>query len=108
MGVNVVGVRNQAGKKLSDDPDRLKLVVDEGDAVRNQLEIPKDFFVLGGRQSYVVDAAGVITCVHNNQFDPESHVKVALDAAKELPAASPCPFEMPELPDFSSLFGGAK
>merc|ERR1719198_377034 len=78
MGVKVVGVRNPAGVKLTDDPERLKLVVDEADAVRNELEIPKDFFVLGGRQSYVLDAKGIITCVHNNQFDTDSHVQVTL------------------------------
>ena len=59
----------------------------------------------GGRQSYVVDATGTIQSIHNNQFDPESHVTVALEAAKELPSASPFPFE---LPDFSSLFAGSK
>jgi peroxiredoxin len=94
-------VRNQAGVKETDAS--LKLVVDEDDAVRNELDIPKDFFVLGGRQSYVVDSAGTITAMHNNQFDPESHVAVTLAAAKELPAASPFPFE---LPDFSALFAG--
>lgn len=94
-GVSVVGVRNPAGVKDTDVA--LKLVVDEDDAVRNELEIPKDFFVLGGRQSYVVDKSGTITAMHNNQFDPESHVPVTLDAAKELPADSPFPFELPDL-----------
>ena len=70
MGVSVVGVRNPSGVKLADDPSRLKLVVDEDDAVRNDLEIPKDFFVLGGRQSYVIDSTGTVTCVHNNQCVP--------------------------------------
>ena len=97
MGVKVVGVRNPAGVKLEDDPDRLTLMVDEDDAIRNELEIPKDFFVLGGRQSYVIDAAGTVTCVHNNQFDTDSHVDVTLEAASELPAASPFPFELPKL-----------
>jgi len=103
MGVKVVGVRNPAGVKQTDAS--VTLAVDEEDAVRNELEIPKDFFVLGGRQSYVVDATGTIQSIHNNQFDPESHVTVALEAAKELPSASPFPFE---LPDFSSLFAGSK
>ena len=101
-------MRNEAGAKLNDDPERLKLVVDEEDAVRNELEIPKDFFFLGGRQSYVLDSTGTITCVHNSQFDTDSHVQITLEAAKELPAASPFPFEMPELPDFSSLFAKAE
>ena len=80
-------VRNAAGVKLDDDPDRLKLVVDEDDELRNELEIPKDFIFLGGRQSYVVDASGTITCVHNNQFDTDSHVTTTLEAAAELPGA---------------------
>ena len=106
-------VRNAAGVKLDDDPDRLKLVVDEDDELRNELEIPKDFIFLGGRQSYVVDASGTITCVHNNQFDTDSHVTTTLEAAAELPAGGSSPFdgiELPkfELPDFSSFFGGAK
>ena len=48
--------------------------------------------------------------MHNDQFNPGSHVTVALDAARELPASSSLPFELPdfELPDFSSLFGGGK
>merc|ERR1719424_2085134 len=102
LGVSVVGVRNEAGVKLSDDPSRLRLVVDEGDAVRTELGIAKDFFVLGGRESYVVDAKGQIACVFNSQFDIDSHIKKTLEAAKALPAGS-AGFQ---LPDFSSLFGG--
>ena len=40
--------------------------------------------VLGGRESYVVDASGTVTAKHNNQFDPNSHVSTALDALSEL------------------------
>ena len=100
----------EAGVK--DVDNRLKLVIDDDDALRNELEIPKDFLFLGGRQSYVVDASGTIVQVHNNQFDTDSHVAVTLEAAKELPAGG-LPFALPEialpeLPDFSSLFGGNK
>ena len=92
-------VRNAAGVKLDDDPDRLKLVVDEDDELRNELEIPKDFIFLGGRQSYVVDASGTITCVHNNQFAPETHIATALSALESMPASSGFAF-----PDLSSFF----
>ena len=77
LGVKVVGVRNPAGVK--DVDAAVTLAVDEEDAVRSELDIPKDFLFLGGRQSYVVDAAGTIAAVHNNQFDTDSHVAVTLD-----------------------------
>jgi len=83
--VAVVGVRNGAGVKESTDAS-VALVVDEDDAMRNEIGIEKDLFgLLGGRETYVLDASGTVAAVHNNQFDPESHVKVALAAAEELP-----------------------
>merc|ERR1711990_88840 len=84
-GVAVVGVRNGAGVK-SDTETSVTLVVDEDDSVRNEIGIEKDLFgLLGGRETYLLDATGTVVAVHNNQFDPESHVKIALAAVDELP-----------------------
>jgi len=84
-GVAVVGVRNAAGAKGSDVG--VKLFVDEGDAIRTEIGIQKDLFgLLGGRETYVVDASGTVASVFNSQFSPEEHVKTALAAVKELPA----------------------
>lgn len=84
-GFTVVGVRNEAGVKESTDAT-VKLVVDEGDAMRNEIDIAKDLFgVLGGRETYVLDSKGTVLSVHNNQFDPESHIKVALEAVNNAP-----------------------
>lgn len=47
LGVRVVGVRNEGGVKDSAAAASVALVVDEADAVRNELAIPKDFFILG-------------------------------------------------------------
>ena len=41
----------------------------------------------------------------SHRFDPQSHVTVCLEAAKELPSGPKLPFE---LPDFSSLFAKAE
>jgi hypothetical protein len=77
-------VRNPKGVK--DTGASVNLVVDEGDEMREALGIEKDLFgLLGGRETYVVDGSGTVVSVHNNQFDPESHVKVALAAIDELP-----------------------
>merc|ERR1719313_1319213 len=52
-GVSVVGVRNEAGAKGSDAA--VKLYVDEGDSIREEIGIEKDLFgLLGGRETYVV------------------------------------------------------
>lgn len=85
-GVTVVGVRNEAGAKGSDTS--VKLVVDGDDSMRNEIGIEKDLFgLLGGRETYVVDASGTVVSVHNNQFDPNSHVSVSLDALEALPSS---------------------
>jgi len=102
LGVSVVGVRNEAGVKLVYDD--LRLVVDEGDEIRNAIGIAKDFGFLGGRETYLVDKSGTVVNVHNNQFDPRSHVTTALEAAElNLPPPSKgFSFELPslELPSF--------
>lgn len=84
-GVSVVGVRNAKGVKESTNTP-VKLVVDEGDEMREEIGIEKDLFgLLGGRETYVVDKSGTVVSVHNNQFDPNSHIKVAVDALDDLP-----------------------
>ena len=87
--VKVIGVRSYAFSltryPVKTGSSKLDFVVDENDAVRKQLDIKPDAFgFLGGRETYVVDAAGKVVAVHNAQFDVESHVKVALDAIKTL------------------------
>jgi peroxiredoxin Q/BCP len=94
-GFTVVGVRNAAGVK-GDTDAAVELVVDEEDAVRTEIGIAKDLFgLLGGRETYVIDKSGIVAGVHNNQFDPASHVKVALAAIESMPKEEPKtnPFE---------------
>lgn len=74
----VVGVRNSKGAKGFDGS--FSLVEDEDDELRNEIGIAKDFGILGGRETYVVDKSGTIQGVHNNQFDPNSHVTTSLTA----------------------------
>ena len=50
--------------------------------------IAPDLGLLGGRETYVVDASGTVG-VHNNQFDPASHVTTALAAAETIPNLNP-------------------
>ena len=79
------GVRNGAGVKEGTDAS-FNLIIDEDDAIRQEIGIEKDLFgLLGGRETYVLDGSGTVVGVHNNQFDPESHVRVALEAVESLP-----------------------
>merc|ERR1712046_198177 len=83
-GVSVIGVRNEKGAKGSDAG--VSLFTDTGDAIRDEIGIEKDLFgLLGGRETYVVDASGTVASVFNSQFDPEAHITTALEAVAELP-----------------------
>lgn len=89
-GVSVVGVRSKDFAlrrypvKTAEDV-KVRFVVDEDDAVRQQIDIKADAFgFLAGRETYVVDAEGKVVAVHNAQLDVDSHVNVALDAIKTL------------------------
>ena len=98
LGCTVVGVRNEKGVKegFSDEYSQ-KFVVDAGDSVRNAIGIPKDFFVLGGRETYVVDSTGTVATVFNDQFKAEEHASRALAAAAALPPKKAAGFSFPKL-----------
>ena len=92
-GATVVGVRNEKGAKNSSVGQ--KLVVDEGDAVRNEIGIAKDLFgLLGGRETYVVGKDGKVEFVFNSQFAPEDHVAKALNYVESTAVASKPAFSM--------------
>ena len=96
----MVGVRNAAGDKGASEQYPFKVVVDEADAVRAEVGIEKDLFgLLGGRETYVLDKSGTVVGVHNNQFNPESHVSESLKALDSIPA--PAGFEFPDLSGFN-------
>lgn len=101
LGATVVGVRNAAGAKGADEVySSMKIVVDDGDEVREQIGIEKDLFgLLGGRETYVIGPKGDVVGVHNNQFAPETHIATALTALESMPASSGFAF-----PDLSSFF----
>ena len=88
-GVTVVGIRNDKGVKDGfADKYAQQFYVDVDDEIRNEIGIPKDLFVLGGRETYVVDKAGTVQMVFNGQLNPEKHVEAAKAAVAELGASS--------------------
>ncbi|KAJ1475465.1 thioredoxin-like protein [Baffinella frigidus] len=89
LNFEVVGVRNakEAKGEFAQRYDT-RLVADEGNALRNRLDIKGDFFgALAGRETYVIDKAGSVKLVFNDQFKPEEHVSQALAMAKTVTPA---------------------
>ena len=85
-GVTVVGIRNDKGVKDGfADKYVQQFYVDVDDEIRNEIGIPKDLFVLGGRETYVVDKDGTVLMVFNGQLNPEKHVEAASAAVADLP-----------------------
>ena len=85
-GVTVVGIRNDKGVKDGfADKYAQQFYVDVDDEIRNEIGIPKDLFVLGGRETYVVDKDGTVMMVFNGQLNPEKHVEAASAAVADLP-----------------------
>ena len=85
-GVTVVGIRNDKGVKDGfADKYVQQFYVDVDDEIRNEIGIPKDLFVLGGRKTYVVDKDGTVMMVFNGQLNPEKHVEAASAAVADLP-----------------------
>lgn len=87
--IRVLGVRSNAFAltryPVKSGSSKLSFALDEDDAVRKQIDIKADMFgFLGGRETYVVDAAGKVAAVHNAQLDVDSHVQFALTAIKAL------------------------
>merc|ERR1712232_1365662 len=80
LGATVVGVRNEKGVK-DELPELVqKLIIDEEDAIRNQIGIKKDLLgLLGGRETYVIGKNGKVEYKFNDQFKPEAHVENAID-----------------------------
>ena len=80
-------MRNEAGAKNTPDVAQT-LVIDESDAVQNEIGIAKDLFgSLGGHETYIVGKGCTVEFVFNNQFKREDHVLKAL-AHVESTAAS--------------------
>ena len=68
---------------------------------------PSLFGFLPGRETYVLDKAGTVIEVFNNQFSPAKHVDVAEAALESIVEPMKTPFEFPkfEFPSFGKSDG---
>ncbi len=92
-GATVVGISSQgtASKKAFATKNRLPftLVSDEGGAVRKQYGVKASFLgLLDGRETFVIDAKGIVQHVFNSQLNATKHVPEALGVLSKLQAAT--------------------
>lgn len=90
-GAEVVGISsdNPKAHKAFKDNHRLQytLLCDEGGKLRKDWGIPMDFAgSIPGRQTYVIDKAGKVQLVFNNQFEPDKHIAETLKCLGSLVA----------------------
>lgn len=91
-GATVVGISSQgtASKKAFATKNRLPftLVSDEGGKVRAKFGVKASFLgLLDGRETYVIDTAGIVRHVFNSQINATKHVSEALGVLRVLKAA---------------------
>lgn len=91
-GATVVGISSQgtASKKAFATRNRLPftLVSDPGGKVRGQFGVKPSFLgLLDGRETFVIDAQGVVRHVFNSQINATKHVTEALAVLTRLNAA---------------------
>ena len=90
-GASVVGISSQdaESKKAFAAKHQLPftLVADQGGKVREQFGVSASFLgLLDGRETFVIDRAGVVRHVFNSQINPTRHVKEALGVLEKLKA----------------------
>lgn len=91
-GASVVGISSQgtASKKAFATKNSLPflLVADEGGKVRAQYGVKGAFLgMIDGRETFVIDAEGIVRHVFNSMTNPAKHVREALGVLTTLRAA---------------------
>jgi thioredoxin-dependent peroxiredoxin len=91
-GATVVGVSSDSAASHQGFADKHRLpyllATDEDGALRRAFGVPKTLGLLPGRVTYVIDRQGIIRSVFSAQLAADRHVRSALDAIRQLTAAS--------------------
>ena len=86
-GAEVVGISSDSAGAHQAFADKHKLpftlVSDAGGQVRKLYGVPRTLWILPGRVTYVIDAAGVVRHVFNSQMNPAKHVGEAIAVLKK-------------------------
>jgi peroxiredoxin Q/BCP len=87
-GATVVGVSSDSVEELRRFAERRRLpfplLSDAAGAVRRLWGVPRDFLIVPGRVTYVLDAGGVVRRVIRSGVRMEKHVREALEEVRRL------------------------
>jgi peroxiredoxin Q/BCP len=91
-GAVVIGISHdsEASHRNFADQQRLpfQLIADPDGSIRTQFGVPKTFWLLPGRVTYVIDRQGIIRHIFNSQFSADRHVSEALKIVRTLSSES--------------------
>ncbi len=88
LGAEVIGISSDSMESHQRFAAKLGLpfllLSDPGGKVRSAYGVPATLGLLPGRVTYVIDREGVVRHVFNSQFNPQAHVKEAIEVLKQL------------------------
>lgn len=84
MGFEVIGVSGDSSESHREFAERhhvpYSLITDEGNELRKNFGVSTTLGILPGRQTFVIDSAGIIRLIFSAQFAAKEHVQRALSA----------------------------
>ena len=90
LGAEVLGISGQTVESHKSFASHYGLpfilLGDEGNKVRKLFGVPASIGIIPGRVTYIIDKKGVVQHIFNSQYQPEKHVKEALEVLKKLNA----------------------
>jgi len=90
LGAEVLGISGQTVESHKSFASHYGLpfilLSDEGNKVRKLYGVPASIGIIPGRVTYIIDKKGVVQHIFNSQYQPEKHVKEALEVLKKLNA----------------------
>ena len=88
LGAEVIGVSSQDVESHQSFASHHNLpfilLSDKENTVRELYSVPSTLGVLPGRVTYIIDKEGTVRHIFSSQFQPEKHIKEAIDVLKKL------------------------
>jgi peroxiredoxin Q/BCP len=88
LGAEVLGVSSQSVESHESFATHhglpFVLLSDEKNQVRKLFDVPASMGIIPGRVTFIIDKRGIVRHVFSSQFQPEKHVKEALEVLRKL------------------------